>query len=52
MKNKQYKIGEEDKMELFKEFFRLMIDFGYTPEFIGGELAYIARAIEQASAED
>ena len=52
MKNRQYKIGEEDKVELFREFFRAMIDFGYTPEFIGGELAYIVRAVEQALARD
>ena len=48
MKNPQYKIGEEDKMELFREFFKMMIDFGYSPEFIGKELAYISRALEQA----
>jgi len=49
MKKQQYKLCEEDKMELYREFFQNMIDFGYTPEFIGGELAYIARAIEQAA---
>lgn len=48
MKNPQYKIGEEDKVELFREFFKTMIDFGYTPFNIGVELAYIARALEQA----
>lgn len=48
MKHPQYKIGTEDKMELYREFFKTLIDMGYTPEFIGGELAYIARAIEQA----
>ena len=46
--NKQYKMGEEDKVELLREFFRTMTDFGYTPEFIGGELAYLVRALKQA----
>lgn len=44
-----YKIGDEDKVELFREFFRMMIYFDYSPEFIGDELAYIARALDQAA---
>ena len=45
---KKYRIGEEDKMELYQRFFKKMVDFDYSPEYIGEELAYIARAIEQA----
>ena len=51
MKNPQCKIGEEEKMELCEEFFKQMIDFGYTPAYIGRELAYVARAMEQAREE-
>ncbi len=47
-KESQYKIGEEDKVGLYQEFFKLMLDFGYDPFFIGQELAFIARALNLA----
>ena len=43
-----YKLGDEDEVELYSEFFKAMLDFGYTPFYIGTKLAYIVRAIEQA----
>ncbi len=42
---KEYKIGEEDKMELYRAFFQKMIEEGYSPEYIGEELAIIAHAL-------
>jgi len=51
MTDKQYRIGEEDKMELYREFFKAMIDFGYAPFFIGQRLAEIVRAVEMAEGE-
>lgn len=44
MTNK-YKIGEEDKMELYRAFFQKMLDEGYSPEYIGEELAVVVHAI-------
>ena len=44
---KNYKLGDEDKMELYAEFIKFMLDLGYAPFFIGKELAFIARAIER-----
>ena len=44
MTNK-YKLGEEDKMELYRAFFQKMIDEGYSPEYIGLELAVVAHAL-------
>jgi len=52
LRNGQYKLGEEDEMELYREFFKQMADFGYAPFFIGKMLAFLARAIEQASEEE
>jgi len=52
MRKKQYQIGDEDEMELYEEFFKAMRDFGYAPFFIGQKLAWIVRAIEQASQEE
>lgn len=49
--NNKYKLGEDDKMELFQHFFEKMIDFDYTPYYIGSELAYISRAMEFAEDE-
>jgi len=51
MGNTKYKIGEEDKMELYRAFFQKMIEEGYSPEFIGEELAVVAHAL-QTSVED
>ena len=51
-KKQQYKIGEEDKVELYQHFFEKMIDFDYTPWWIGVELAFISRALELAASED
>ena len=45
----QYKIGGEDKVELYRDFLKTMIDFGYTPFFIGQELAFISRALDLAT---
>jgi len=50
MRNKQI-MGDEDKMELYKDFIEIMLEFGYTPFFIGKELAFISRAIEQLGVE-
>ena len=47
-----YKLGDEDERELYMEFFKAMLDFGYTPFYIGNKLAYIVRAIEQAKEEN
>jgi len=44
MSNK-YKLSEEDKMELYRGFFQKMIEEGYSPEYIGTELAIIAHAL-------
>jgi len=52
MRKSQFEIGKEDKMELYREFFKQMIDFGYTPAYIGEVLAYVARALEQAIEEE
>jgi hypothetical protein len=40
-----YKLGEEEKMELYKAFYKKMLDEGYTPEYIGLELAILAHAL-------
>lgn len=48
----KYKIGTEDKVELYREFFKTMLDFGYAPFYIGEKLAYIVRAIEQAEEKE
>lgn len=47
-----YKLGDEDEVELYKEFFKTMLDFGYTPFHIGEKLAYLVRAIEQAEEKE
>jgi len=47
-----YKLGDEDEMELYREFFKAMLDFGYAPFYIGKKLAYIVRAIEQAEEKE
>ncbi len=47
----KYKLGDEDEMELYREFFKAMLGFGYAPFYIGEKLAYIVRAIEQAEEE-
>ncbi len=41
----KHKIGEEDKMELYRAFFQKMLDEGYCPEYIGIELAVVAHAL-------
>jgi hypothetical protein len=48
----KYKIGDEDEMELYQEFFKKMLDFGYAPFFIGEKLAYIVKAVELSEPEE
>ena len=40
------KVGIEDRVELYREFYQQMVKFGYAPFYIGKMLAYIARAVE------
>ncbi len=44
-----YKLGEEDKMELYRAFFQKMLDQGYSAEVIGAELAIVTHAIYTSS---
>ena len=46
MKNK-YTIGEEDEMELYRNFFKKMLELGYAPFYIGEKLALIVRAVSE-----
>jgi len=48
----KYGFDDEDKAKLYKAFIKAMMDWDYTSEFIGSELAYIARALEQASEDE
>ncbi len=40
------KAGKEDKIELYREFYREMLALGYAPFYIGKMLARIVRAVE------
>ncbi len=44
MELKEDEIGEEDRVEMYREFYDQMIIFGYAPFYIGKELAFIIRA--------
>ncbi|KKM74405.1 hypothetical protein LCGC14_1400660 [marine sediment metagenome] len=41
------KVGEEDKVEIYRAFYEQMVKFGYSLEYIGMQLAFIARAADE-----
>lgn len=40
------KVGVEDRVELYREFYQEMLALGYVPFYIGKMLARIVRAVE------
>ena len=38
------KIGDEDRVQMYQAYYDQMLKFGYSPEYIGEELAFIVRA--------
>ena len=45
------KIGQEDRIEMYRAFYEEMLRLGYSPEYIGKQLAHIVRATEKDEGE-